>query len=277
MARRRKGKQKRGNKVRVDIRRNKQTRARDQNLTNELLNDAIAAEDANSNERLSGKGSLSRRRTIVGIEADGDQLVRSVDLEECRPGRIISFIGLNCRVQDDADDKIYECTIRGVLRTLARESRNVVVTGDRVLYRQEGDDYQGVIERVEPRRGVLSRTSQGREHVIVSNIEQVLIVASAADPELKPNLIDRYLIMAERHEVNAVVCINKVDLSDRVWLEQTAAIYGAIGYPVVLTSVTDSACPPTSSTARPGIGAPVSTRSTAAVARCRCSTPCRAP
>ena len=66
MARRRKGKQKRGNKVRVDIRRNKQTRARDQNLTNELLNDAIAAEDANSNERLSGKGSLSRRRTIVG-------------------------------------------------------------------------------------------------------------------------------------------------------------------------------------------------------------------
>ncbi|MEZ6125560.1 MAG: GTPase RsgA [Planctomycetaceae bacterium] len=98
-------------------------------------------------------------------------------------------------MQADADNRVFECSIRGVLRTLARDARNVVVTGDRVVFRQEGDSYQGVIERVEPRRGVLSRCSQGREHIIVANIDQVLIVASAADPELKPNLIDRYLVM----------------------------------------------------------------------------------
>ncbi|MCP4506007.1 MAG: GTPase RsgA, partial [Fuerstiella sp.] len=186
--------------MRVDLRRNKQTRARDQNLTHELLSDEVAAEDAQSNERLSGKGTISRRRTVVGVESDGDQLIRSIDTEGCLEGRVTSFIGLNCQVQAEHDGRHYECTIRGILRTLARDSRSVVVTGDRVLFRPEGDDHQGVVERVEPRHGVISRNSQGREHILVSNIDQILIVASAADPDLKPNLIDRYLIMAERHE-----------------------------------------------------------------------------
>lgn len=231
-----KGKKNRGRKVRVDIRRNKQTRARDQNLTQELLNDEIAAEDVNASERFSGKGQLSRRRTVLAEDVD-DQAVRAIDTEGTIEGRITSFVGLNCQVESITDRRVYECTIRGILRTIARDSRNVVVTGDRVLFRREGDDYQGVIERVEPRRGVLSRNSQGREHIIVANIDQVLIVASAAEPELKTNLIDRYLIMAERHEIDAVVCINKTDLVEPAWLQRIASIYGAIGYPVVLTSV----------------------------------------
>jgi len=228
-----------GRKFRVDIRRNKQTRTRDQNVTHELLNDEVAAEDARRDERFRGKDTRSRRRTVVGIETDGDQILRAIDDDDCVPGRVTSFVGLNCQVQSEVDGRTYECTIRGILRTLARDARNVVVTGDRVLFRQEGDDYQGVIERVEPRRGILSRNSHGREHILVSNIDQVLIVASAADPELKPNLIDRYLIMAERHEIDAVVCINKCDLVDLVWLQQFAAVYGHLGYPVVLTSMKD--------------------------------------
>ncbi len=229
----------RGHKVRVDIRRNKQTRARDQNLTHDLMSDEVAAEDAESTERLSGKGAISRRRTVVGVETDGDQLIRSIDAEGCLEGRVISFIGLNCRVQAVDDGRHYECTIRGMLRTLARDSRSVVVTGDRVLFRPSGDDDQGVVERVEPRHGVISRNSQGREHILVSNIDQILIVASAADPDLKPNLIDRYLIMAERHGVDAIVCINKADLLDITYLEQIAAVYGRLGYPVILTSAVD--------------------------------------
>lgn len=224
-------------KVRVDLRRNKQTRARGQNLTHDLMSDDVAAQDVSNHERLSGKGALTRRRTVVGVESEGDQLLRTVNATGCLSGRVLSFIGLTCTVQADDDGRIYECSIRGALRGMARDSRNVVVTGDRVLFRQEGDNYQGVIERVEARHGTLSRNSLGREHMIVANIDQVLIVASAAEPELKPNLIDRYLVMAERHDVNAVICINKVDLVDRAWLQHEAAIYGRIGYPVVLTSI----------------------------------------
>ncbi|MEZ6125561.1 MAG: hypothetical protein R3C49_20640 [Planctomycetaceae bacterium] len=54
--RKRKSGGQRRQKIRVDLRRNKQVRARDQNLTQDLLNDDVAAEDAHSSERFSGKG-----------------------------------------------------------------------------------------------------------------------------------------------------------------------------------------------------------------------------
>lgn len=203
-----------------------------------MLTDLDSAEDLESGERLSGKGQLSRRRTIVTSE-DGDEAGRDIDLKGCLTGRVLSFIGLNCVVQSDEDGRKFECTVRGMIRTRARDSRNAVVTGDRVVFRPEGDVYQGVIERVEPRHGVLARQSHGKEHILVANIDQILIVASAASPELKTNLIDRYLVNAEVHELPAIICINKIDLVDPASLQPVAAMYGRLGYQVILTSMVD--------------------------------------
>lgn len=228
-----------GRKHRVDLRRNKQSRTRQQNLTGELLGDEESAEDVQQVERVTARGDLSRRRTLVGVESDGDQLLRTVNEVECRTGRVSSFIGLHVMVRDDQTGQEYECSIRGVLRSIARDARNVVVTGDQVLFRLEGDSSQGVIERVEPRHGVLSRGSQGREHILVANIDQILIVGSAADPDFKPQLIDRYLISAERREIRPVICINKIDLVDPRVLLPWVRTYGRAGYPVVLSSTRD--------------------------------------
>ncbi|MBL8820482.1 MAG: ribosome small subunit-dependent GTPase A [Planctomyces sp.] len=225
-------------KVRVDMQKNRQARARQQNLTRELLSDDNNAEDAATNERVTSRNEMSRRRTVVGVESSGEQLLRVVDEQECFEGRVISFIGLNCMVLGP-DGRQYECSVRGVLRSLTRDSRNVVVAGDRVLFRQEGDAHQGVIERVEPRHGLLSRGSHGREHILVANIDQVLVVASAADPEFKPQLVDRYLISAERHGIRPLICINKIDLINPAELLDAVRIYGRLGYPVVLTSNLD--------------------------------------
>ena len=76
-----------GKKVRVDLRRNKQVRTRQQNLTDELLNDQESAADVNHSERVTGRGDLSRRRTLVGISSQGNQLLRVVDEEGLRRGR----------------------------------------------------------------------------------------------------------------------------------------------------------------------------------------------
>ncbi len=228
-----------GQKYRVDLRRNKQTRTRQQNLTRDLQSDDETVENVTQSERVTARGDLSRRRTLVGIESDGDQLVRVVDEAGCRRGRVSSFIGLHVMVRDDADGQEYACSIRGVLRSIARDSRNVVVTGDRVLFRQEGDVAQGVIERVEPRHGVLSRGSQGREHILVANIDQVLIVGTAADPEFKPQLIDRYLVSAERRGIQPIICINKIDLVDPRSLLVHVRAYGRAGYTVVMTCARD--------------------------------------
>lgn len=227
-----------GHKIRVDLQKNRQAKARQQNLTHDLQSDDETVEDARSSERVTSRNDTSRRRTVVSVESAGSQLIRQVDESQCEAGRVISFIGLNCMVRSE-DGSEFECSVRGVLRSLVRDSRNVVVAGDRVLFRREGDTYQGVIERVEPRHGILSRGSHGREHILVANIDQVLIVVSAVDPEFKPQLVDRYLICAERHGIRPLICINKIDLADLRVLGESVRMYGRIGYPVVLTSTRD--------------------------------------
>jgi ribosome biogenesis GTPase len=53
---------------------------------------------------------------------------------------------------------------------------------------------------------------------------------------LKPNLIDRFLVEAERMRIEPVICINKVDLVDPADLVSLAGVYGQMGYRVMLVS-----------------------------------------
>ena len=125
---------------------------------------------------------------------------------------------------------------RGVLKSLSTDQRHVVVAGDRVLFRRE--DEGGVIERIEPRTGVISRTSRGQQHVIVANVDCLLIIGSAAEPLLKPHFIDRLLVTAERAGIAPVICINKVDLIDAADLQPLLGVYAQLGYEVLLASAT---------------------------------------
>lgn len=226
-------------KIRVAFRKNRQKRSRENDLTRDIREGIDAAADVTSRERFTGKGDLTRRRTIV-IEEQGDEVLRDIDKSRCLRGRVLESVGLHSFVRGD-DGVLYECTVRRVLRTMARDSRNVVVAGDEVLFLPTGRDDEkgkelGVIEWVAARHGTISRTSHRREHVLVANIDQVLIVVSAAEPKLKPNLVDRFLISAGRGGVQAIVCINKCDLIDPAALQPIAGIYGQLGYEVVLTS-----------------------------------------
>jgi ribosome biogenesis GTPase / thiamine phosphate phosphatase len=230
-------------KQRVAFRKNRGKRSRsDNDLTRESsgiadVDDASGArvEDLPSAERLSGKGDLTRSRTIVG-ESDGESGEFRIEVDEanCQQGRVLSATGLNSIVQTDEGQQ-YECTVRRVVRTMSRDGRSAVVAGDIVLF-QKLDDEHGVIERVEPRRSTLSRGSKRHEHVIVANVDQVVIVMSAVDPVLKPSLIDRFLISAAKGGAEALICINKADLVDPVLLQPTLGLYGQLGYQVVLTS-----------------------------------------
>ena len=67
-------------------------------------------------------------------------------------------------------------------------------------------------------------------------VDQLLIVVSAAEPTLKPNLIDRFLITAEKADITAVICINKIDLVDPADLQPLIGVYGQMGYHVQLVS-----------------------------------------
>jgi ribosome biogenesis GTPase len=136
------------------------------------------------------------------------------------------------------DGRVYRCATRRLLKTLRTDQRHVVAAGDRVLFRpvEQTDVDEGIIERVEPRSGSLCRTSRGRQHIIVTNVDQVLIIASAAQPRLKPNFIDRMLVTAEKGRIRPIVCINKIDLVDPASLEPLVGVYSQMGYKVLLLS-----------------------------------------
>jgi ribosome biogenesis GTPase len=228
------------NKIRTDFRKNVQTRARQRDLTREYASEGSANDALPPSERVSGKGDLSRKRTVIAEATAGEgEAVVGVHLEvdeSCLPGRVTSVHGLTSVVRTE-DGREWSCAVRRLLKSLAIDQRNVVVAGDRVWFRPAGVA-EGIIERVEPRQGVINRASKGRQHVIAANVDQLLIVGSAAEPNLKPGLIDRFLATAEKSHIRAVVCINKIDLIDPADLAPLAGVYGQMGYPVLLLSAT---------------------------------------
>jgi ribosome biogenesis GTPase len=225
-------------KYRADFRKNREVRARDKPSIGRLTDDESTIGDAPHGERISGKGDISRKRTLAGADVvedeSGTSLLPDFDRDVCRLGRVLRGQGLHSIVRDEHGAN-FQCAIRRLLKTLATDQRHVVIAGDIVWFRPEGND-QGIIERIEPRHGVLSRTSRGRQHVLVANVDQVIVVTSAAEPRLKPNLIDRFLVSAEKARIQPVICINKIDLINAADLMPLAGVYGQLGYEVLFVS-----------------------------------------
>lgn len=219
-------------KQRTSFRKKHQDRVRKGDFTREFRSgDDERLADIVQGERVSGKGELTRKKTViepVQPEADG------IPSDNLIPGRVISVHGLKSRVVTE-DGVVYECALRQVLKSLSIDQRSVLVAGDHVRIRADSV-LDGMIEQIEPRHGVISRTSRGRQHVIVANIDYLLIITSAAEPGLKPALIDRFLLTAEQCRVEPVVVINKIDLIDAVELQQLAGVYASMGYRVLMTS-----------------------------------------
>jgi len=232
-------------KIRIDFRKNRGDRARTTDWTRKYKEHGFEDEAPPPVERVSGKGELFRRRTVRGEEVEADEASAGlpvhldVDESQCRRGRVLCVRGLISTVEDDAGE-VYSCATRRLLKTLATDQRHVVAAGDRVLFRpapavQDGPK-EGVIERIEPRRGCICRAVRGRRQVVVANVEDLAIFSSAAEPRLKPHLIDRLLVAAEKGGVTPLVCINKIDLVDLGSLQALVGVYAQMGYDTLLLS-----------------------------------------
>jgi ribosome biogenesis GTPase len=97
-----------------------------------------------------------------------------------------------------------------------------------------------VIERIWPRRSALTRPDVFYGHlqqVVVANADQLLVVASWRQPHFWPELVDRYLIAAQRSGLKAVLCVNKIDLAeDRAACEKQLQPFRRLGYDLLFTS-----------------------------------------
>jgi ribosome biogenesis GTPase len=129
------------------------------------------------------------------------------------------------------------CSVRGKvhLEGNPRDTTPVAV-GDRVHVRRTGGDRGSVVD-VLARTSVLSRPDphhERRQHLLAANVDQVVAVASAAEPPFAPGLVDRVLLAAEWSRLAAVLVVNKSDLVEEE--PEECALYRRLGYPVLLAS-----------------------------------------
>jgi ribosome biogenesis GTPase len=226
-------------KIRVDMRKNRTSPPRQRRWTRDYDDHGFDNKDPVAQERIRAKGDISRRRTIIADDGPAQPgkdsaEMPAVDTLSCLPGRVLSVRGLLSIVETD-DGRQFRCSVRRVLRTMATDERSLVATGDKVWILPTLNA-EGVIERVEPRHGLLTRASRGREHVIVANVDQVVFVVSLREPDLKRHLVDRLLASAEQGKVAPIVCFNKADLVDTADYQSLAGLYSQLGIPMLFTS-----------------------------------------
>ncbi len=209
------GPAKEGEKVRVPFRRNRGPRKRVKDWTDQSGPESDVS--SAGVESIVAKGDLSRMRTIM-VQPQGAA-------DNLRRGTVVAVRGLYADVDDGGGQspfktgvagRIWPCTVRRVLRTRSIEDRSPVIVGDHVRFsvnERPGDSPQdGVVESVEPRKGVLRRRTGRKLHTIVVNVDQAVIVSSAGEPDHKPHLIDRYIVTMLYGGITPVICMNKIDL-----------------------------------------------------------------
>ena len=200
--------------------------------------------DSPESERVMPRGERERREAVMGAALSALQEETNDTDDESGPQEIsgqraivVEVSTRTCRVNLDGRHLI--CSVRGSLSARETGFTNVVAVGDEVVISGDGSD-QGVVERVLPRRSVLARPDVHYRHlqqVIVANADQLLIVASWREPALWPELLDRYLIAAERNDLTPIICINKVDLAEDLQVcREALRPYLKLGHQVLFTS-----------------------------------------
>ncbi len=234
---------KRGRKIRVDLRKNREKAKRDQGVwTRGFRQDRPEVEDAKKVESVRAKGDLSRKRTVV--------IDDPTDARLWRPGLAVRVRGLIVEVDDG--EQVWGCTVRRMLRTRLSQERQLITVGDRVKYAavMAGDEIgrlvsderelpEGVIEDVEPRSTTLTRHYDRKLQVVAANVDTAVIVVAADQPTLRPHLVDRYLVAVHVGGMRPVIVINKADLDATGEAARVAARYRGIGYTSVLTCAAD--------------------------------------
>ena len=128
------------------------------------------------------------------------------------------------------------CQLRGKLKQ-GRAIGDIAALGDQVRV-LELTDGSGVIEEVERRKSAIVRLDprpQGEyQQVLLANPDQAVFVFACANPKPRLRMLDRFLVIAEKQQIPAVIVANKIDLVDDP--KETFGLYESIGYRVIYTS-----------------------------------------
>ncbi len=166
---------------------------------------------------------------------------KSTDNSKTIIGRVYRSTGSWYEVHLDNGD-IIPCRTVGKLRLKNLKVTNPIAVGDYVKIKGDDHEKTGSILEICDRKNYVIRQSPRKKHylhIIASNIDQAIIIATIREPMLKQGFIDRFLLMTEPFDIPVHIVFNKSDLyteddiSTYLYLKE---IYEKIGYNVHLVS-----------------------------------------
>lgn len=162
--------------------------------------------------------------------------------------RIYKSTGSHYKAVDE-QGQIWSARARGKFRIdKTIRSSNPIAVGDIVTLLIEDEDAgTAIITAIDVRNNYMVRVSpQNRhlKHIVASNLDQALVVATMHNPRTSNGFIDRFLITAEAYHISATIVINKADLLTEEYQDawkQRKELYEGIGYKVLTVQATDAA------------------------------------
>jgi ribosome biogenesis GTPase len=153
-------------------------------------------------------------------------------------GQISGAFGRQYLVRLDNGDEI-SCLTRGK-KSEAACGDLVEIKLTAVASTENATGAQGVIERIMPRRSLLYRSDAFREKLIAANVTQIIVVV-ASEPSFNDELLARCLVAAFDQKLDALIVLNKCDLSAAAdAARKRLALYRNIGYRVLeLSAIQD--------------------------------------
>jgi ribosome biogenesis GTPase / thiamine phosphate phosphatase len=142
-------------------------------------------------------------------------------------------------VKDEAG-KLWNARVKGKLKIDEDiSSTNPIAVGDVVVYDvEEKEEGIATIKSIAPRNNYIVRVSphnKNQKHIVASNLDAALVVATIAEPRTSSGFIDRFLITAEAYHIPTIIVINKTDLLQTKHIEQLQhwqQVYTDAGYEV---------------------------------------------
>ncbi|MGD1049365.1 MAG: ribosome small subunit-dependent GTPase A, partial [Candidatus Krumholzibacteriaceae bacterium] len=164
------------------------------------------------------------------------------DLRETAQGLVVRIKGADFFVFSGSGE--IRCSLRGRFRVMGAPEDVLPVVGDVVSFRKggSGDTHgpRGLISGIEPRKSILARTDPSQKNgsrVLAANMDQAILVFAVKEPEPNARLLDRMLVAAGCGPMDAVICMNKLDLAPRREdVDEALLPYRSMGYRVICTS-----------------------------------------
>lgn len=134
---------------------------------------------------------------------------------------------------------VYQVDVNGTRfntkpRGLFRKKKFSPIVGDIVDFDVQNET-EGYIQHVHERENALKRPP-------VSNIDTLVIVMSAVEPQFSTQLLDRFLVIAHSYGLDSRILVTKKDMADDNQIEKInsyLAIYEEIGYPTQFVGIND--------------------------------------